>query len=188
MKASYKEEILSLEKDLKDFLFDEIHKIALVDDKKVRQCKKVINGSTLRIPVPFDMATYQNIMLSRINDRTNHIGQTYRELAIKKSEVRLPAVEVVGWLEEIVRTLKKKHLRTAFYISFKKYTREVRKDKTGIVEKNVKDIYRLQKELVRTEVEYAITLYRKLPEILRQVREEKEHVGKLQNYGKRSKK
>ena len=167
-----REEIVSHNDDVRKFISDLKYKLSFIDEKKVIVCKKQLKSIRTPIQVPFDVVTYENIMMNRIKTISRTVMKEHKDMEIKKEPKEVPVSDVVGWLEIMIHN-KKKFLTPSFYINYKKYNRYKRKDNEGNVKKNFYKIYSLQKEMVRSEMEYIITVYRMLPKMLQMVREEK---------------
>ena len=166
-----REEIISHNAEVKNFISDLKYKLSFIDEKKVVKCKQQVRTVKTPIQVPFDVVTYENIMVNRIKTISNTITKEHKEMDVKKEPKSIPISDVVGWLEIMLRN-KKKYLNPSFYINYRKYGRYRRKDKDGLVKKNFHKVYSLQKELVTTEIDYIITIYKMLPKILKIARGE----------------
>lgn len=172
-------DIMEQHAEIKDFITKARRKLAMIDSKKIHVCKKYVGKLEMDIEAPFDIATYESIMKTKIEVRLKDLYKEHKDLPIKKSPITLSPKETVSWIEILLRKVKKKYLIGSFFVNYRKYTRELRKDTRGVVEKNLKDVFQLQQTLVNDEIGFILFLYRKLPSILKKVREEKAYAKKL---------
>lgn len=174
-----RKELLEQHLEIRNFIAKTKKKLEMIDGKKIHACKKYVGKIEMEIEVPFDIATYESIMKTKINVRLQDLHSVHKDLPIKKSPITLSPKDVTGWLEILLRKVKKRYLVGSFYVNYRKHTREMRKDTKGIVEKNLKEVFQLQQTLVNDELEFILFLYRQLPSILKKVREEKAYAKKL---------
>lgn len=160
-----KEDIIKHNEDVQSFIKRMKSTIISVDSRKIQRVKKLCRKTTEKIEVPFDIITYESVMMTRIKTRQRELEIPHKELPIKKEPIEVPINDVMGWLELMLRNIKK-HLNRSFFIDYRKYKRYMKKDKQNIVKENFYKIYELQKELVTSEIEYIVELYKLLPSII----------------------
>ena len=113
-----REEIVSHNDDVRKFISDLKYKLSFIDEKKVIVCKKQLKSIRTPIQVPFDVVTYENIMMNRIKTISRTVMKEHKDMEIKKEPKEVPVSDVVGWLEIMIHN-KKKFLTPSFYINYK---------------------------------------------------------------------
>lgn len=165
-------EIKNQNNDVRMFIFSMKKKVSLIKINKIRKVKKYSKGIKTEIEVPFDIITYSSIMKTKISVRQRELEIPHKEVKVNKEPISISINDIISWFE-IMYNKVKKSLTPSFFIDYKKYKKYRKKDTDKIILNNFEDIYSLQKELIETEVNYMISLYKMLPKILKIIREEK---------------
>lgn len=161
------EEIIANQRnDMTSFINQIKYELKFIDTKKLNDIKKVCANSEASTKLPIDIATYNNMMDIQIKKIKSSMDKTHKELLIKSSSGNYTAPDIIGWIEMCIHTLNKE-LKTSFFIDYRKYRRQEKKDESGIIATNYELVYGLQKKKLMMNRDFILIAYRTLPELLK---------------------
>lgn len=170
-----REDVLTQQDDVMAFIDEVKYKLRFVDKRKLLKVKKICRkydetqGKELQMSIPVDIATYNTLIDTQIKKIVKDISRNYSDLPIQPDSKEISCVDGIGFSEMIIGDMNKM-LKRSFFIDYKKYKKYAKRDKTGDIGNNFEKIYSLQKEKVVTNLDFVISIYRKLPSILKTIK------------------
>lgn len=168
------EEIKEHSKIVQAFTKNLKYRLNTINMNKISQIKEAVKDSNKEFLVPFDIATYESMMMARMSVIKSDMTKRHVDQHVSTKAIKLPIQDIIGWIEVTHRRLVKL-TNTRRYIDYRQYKKYRKKDKNGIIESNYKLVYKLQTDLVNKEIDYIVALYRKLPSYLADVNKERNH-------------
>ena len=163
--------IIKQREEISEFIEHIKYELKFIDKKKLIKIKKLCNQSTERFHLPIDIAVYNDMMNIQIKKILSTMDKSHKELKIQPSSGYFNASEAMGWIEMSLILLHKE-LKSSFFIDYRKYRHQAKKDTSGIIADNYQLVFRLQKKKLEMNQKFIISTYRVLPKLLQTLRGE----------------